>query len=500
MARPETDVDVLIVGAGISGIGAAYHLQDKCPNKTFAIVERRASFGGTWDLFRYPGIRSDSDMHTFGYAFRPWDKPEVVASGDAILTYLRETMDAYGIERAIHYGLSVTRASWSSRDARWTVTAVDEASGEERRLTCNFLYMCSGYYDYDEGYTPELDGIDEFDGEVVHPQHWTDQVEYAGKRIVVIGSGATAVTLIPELAKEASHVTMLQRSPTYIAAKPNRDAFAALADSLLPKRWAYSLTRWKNILVSIFLYWFCQTFPNAAKASFLRETRKALGPDYDVSTHFKPRYKPWDQRVCLAPDGDFFETVRSGAASVVTDHIDRIERRGIVTRSGDVLEADLIVTATGLDLRFAGGVDFEVDGAPVRFPDCFAYKGMMCSDVPNMAMSLGYTNATWTLKADLTAEYVCRLLRYMEQNGYAYCCPRMDDPTVEAGTMLPLSSGYIQRGRHKFPKEAAVAPWTLHQNYLFDVMALRYGSVDDGAMEFSRLDSREASGLLKQPA
>mgnify|MGYP001824295617 CR=1 FL=1 len=323
MNRAEADVDVLIVGAGISGIGAAYHLKEKCPDKTFAIVERRSSFGGTWDLFRYPGIRSDSDMHTFGYAFRPWDKPEVVASGDAILEYLGDTIDAYGIGDSIRYGQSVTGASWSSDDARWTVTVVDDASGEEQRYTCTFLCMCSGYYDYDEGYTPDFEGVEDFEGEVVHPQKWTDEVDYEGKRIVVIGSGATAVTLNPELAKKAEHVTMLQRSPTYIAAQPNRDAFAAFFDAVLPNRWAYALTRWKNILVSILLYWFCQTFPKAAKRNFLRETQRALGPGFDVSTHFKPSYKPWDQRVCLAPDGDFFATLRSGAASVVTDRIER---------------------------------------------------------------------------------------------------------------------------------------------------------------------------------
>jgi cation diffusion facilitator CzcD-associated flavoprotein CzcO len=495
-----SNVDVLIVGAGISGIGAAYHLQQECPSKSYVILERRASFGGTWDLFRYPGIRSDSDMHTFGYAFRPWDKPEVVASGDAILAYLRDTMDEHGIERAIRYGQSVVRASWSSKEARWTVTAADEASGQTQRYTCKFLYMCAGYYDYEEGYTPAFEGIEEFEGEVVHPQKWTEEVDYEGKRIVVIGSGATAVTLIPELAKKAEHVTMLQRSPTYIAAKPNRDAVAALADTVLPKRWAYFLTRWKNILVSIFLYWFCQTFPKAAKGSFLKETRKALGPGFDVEKHFSPRYNPWDQRVCLAPDGDFFRTLRSGAASVVTDHIERFTKDGVRTKSGEVLEADLVVTATGLDLKFLGDIPFEVDGSAVRFPDCFAYKGMMCSDVPNMAMALGYTNATWTLKADLTAEYVCRLIQHMDAHGYDYCCPRMTDPSVEAGTMLPLTSGYIQRGRHKFPKEAAGAPWTLHQNYLLDVVALRHGAVDDDAMEFTRLESRQAPTLMKQPA
>ncbi len=486
MIHPESHLDVLIVGAGISGIGAAFLLQDKCPDKTWMIVERRESFGGTWDLFRYPGIRSDSDMHTFGYAFRPWSKPEVVASGEAIRDYLGDTMTEYGIDKRVRYGTSVLAASWSSEDARWTVRLRNEESGEEQRLTCGFLFMCSGYYDYDEGYTPALEGRERFQGEIVHPQKWTDEVDYDGKRIVVIGSGATAVTLIPELAKRATHVTMLQRSPTYVAAKPGTDSIANALGKVLPSRWAYSLTRWKNVLYATFLYWVCQRWPDRAKAFFVRETKKLLGPDYDVETHFTPRYNPWDQRVCLAPDGDFFDAIRSGSASVVTDEIECFTETGIRTRSGQELEADLVVTATGLDLKFLGGVEFEVDGTQVEPSAQFAYKGMMCSDMPNLAMSLGYTNATWTLKADLTAEYVCRLLNHMDEHGYAYGCPRVSDPTMETESILPLTSSYIQRGRHKFPKEAPVPPWTLHQNYLLDVMALRYGSVQDEAMVFER--------------
>lgn len=489
----ESHVDVLIVGAGISGIGAAYHLQDKCPGKTYMILERRQRLGGTWDLFRYPGIRSDSDMHTFGYSFRPWTQPEVVASGDAILEYLRETVDAYGIGEKIRYGQNVMRASWSSRDARWTVEARDQSSGEDARVSCNFLFMCAGYYDYDEGYTPDFEGVERFGGRIIHPQNWTDDVAYQDQRVVVIGSGATAVTLIPELAKKAAHVTMLQRSPSYVVAKPGRDRIADWLRKHLPQRHAYALTRWKNVLYTMFMYWFCRARPERAKALIVGEARKMLGDDYDVETHFTPRYDPWDQRVCLAPDGDFFQTIRSGRASVVTGEIDCFTENGIRTSSGTELEADLIVTATGLELRFLGGLQVQVDGHAVDLPESFAYKGMMCSDVPNMALSLGYTNASWTLKSDLTAEYVCRLLNHMDSHGYAYCCARANNPSMQAESMLPLSSGYMERGRHRFPKDAALAPWKLHQNYALDLVTLRYASLEDDVMQFERLAEHRAS-------
>ena len=489
----ESHVDVLIVGAGISGIGAAYHLQDKCPGKTYMILERRQRLGGTWDLFRYPGIRSDSDMHTFGYSFRPWTQPEVVASGDAILEYLRETVDAYGIGEKIRYGQNVMRASWSSRDARWTVEARDQSSGEDARVSCNFLFMCAGYYDYDEGYTPDFEGVERFGGRIIHPPNWTDDVAYQDQRVVVIGSGATAVTLIPELAKKAAHVTMLQRSPSYVVAKPGRDRIADWLRKHLPQRHAYALTRWKNVLYTMFMYWFCRARPERAKALIVGEARKMLGDDYDVETHFTPRYDPWDQRVCLAPDGDFFQTIRSGRASVVTGEIDCFTESGIRTSSGTELEADLIVTATGLELRFLGGLQVQVDGHAVDLPESFAYKGMMCSDVPNMALSLGYTNASWTLKSDLTAEYVCRLLNHMDSHGYAYCCARANNPSMQAESMLPLSSGYMERGRHRFPKDAALAPWKLHQNYALDLVTLRYASLEDDVMQFERLAEHRAS-------
>ncbi|MEM9730130.1 MAG: NAD(P)/FAD-dependent oxidoreductase [Myxococcota bacterium] len=477
-------VDVLIVGAGISGIGAAYHLQDKCPDKSFLIVERRERLGGTWDLFRYPGIRSDSDMHTFGFAFRPWSEPKVVASGPAILDYLDGTATAYGVHDKIRYRHRIDRASWSSRDARWTVHGEDESTGEAVIATCSFLFMCSGYYDYDRGYLPEFEGMDRFGGRLVHPQAWSDDIAYEGKQVVVIGSGATAVTLIPELAKTASHVTMLQRSPTYIVGKPNEDRIANALKRWLPDRIAYGITRWKNVFLTMLLYGFSRWFPERAKRFLVGQVQLALGEGYDVETHFTPRYDPWDQRVCLAPDGDFFDTLRGGRASVVTDTVDRFTEDGIRTGSGRDIPADIVVAATGLNLKFLGGVSLEVDGEAIDLPKTVTYKGMMCSGVPNMAMSLGYSNASWTLKSDLTAEYVCRLLNHMDDHGYAFCCPRFDDPTVEARSMLPLTSGYVQRGRQLFPQEGSRRPWRLHQNYALDLMELRMRSVDDGAMRF----------------
>ncbi len=485
----ENHVDVLIVGAGISGIGAAYHLQDKCPNKTYMILERRQNLGGTWDLFRYPGIRSDSDMYTFGYAFRPWRQPEVVASGDAILDYLRETVEEHGIDRRIRYGQHVLRASWSTPDARWTVHARDEATGKDATVTCNFLFMCAGYYDYDQGHSPKFEGSERFEGRIVHPQKWTDDITYEDKRVVVIGSGATAVTLIPELAKKAAHVTMLQRSPTYIVALPGEDEIANWLREHLPAKHAYAITRWKNVLYSTAMYWFCRLQPDRAKALIIDQVRQLLGDDFDVEKHFTPNYNPWDQRVCLAPDGDFFRTIRSGRASVVTDQIECFTERGIRTQSGTEIEADLIVTATGLELKFLGGLEVEVDGEAVHLPDAFMYKGMMCSDIPNMALSLGYTNASWTLKSDLACEYVCRLINHMDKWGYDYCCPRANDPSLEAVVMLPLTAGYIRRGVHRFPHEGASFPWKLRQNYPLDLITLRYAPVEDDVMQFGRADS-----------
>ncbi|MHC4392696.1 MAG: flavin-containing monooxygenase [Planctomycetota bacterium] len=479
-------VDVLIVGAGISGIGAAYHLQSRCPGRSYAILERRENLGGTWDLFRYPGIRSDSDMHTLGYSFRPWSAAKAIADGPAILEYLQATVQEYGIDRKIRYGQHVEAASWSTPESTWTVRVRDVATGQLLCVRCNFLFMCSGYYNYAKGYTPEFEGVERFGGRIVHPQKWTDDVEFAGKRVVVIGSGATAITLIPALAQSAKHVTMLQRSPTYIVVGPSQDRIATWLRDHAPKRVAYGITRWKNVLYQMGMYRFCRTFPRSAKKMLVGQIRKLLGEGFDVDKHFSPRYSPWDQRVCLAPDGDFFEALKSGTASVVTDQIERFSRRGIKLRSGAELEADLIVTATGLQLQFLGGMSVEVDGAAVEPTKTMTYKGMMFSDVPNLAIALGYTNASWTLKADLTCEYVCRLLNHMKKRGHKICCPRRnDDPNLEEAPLLDFAAGYVQRSVHEFPKQGSFAPWKLYQNYALDLLAMRYARLNDRFMEFS---------------
>ena len=479
--------DVLIVGAGLSGIAAGYHLQTSCPDRTYAILERRDTIGGTWDLFRYPGIRSDSDMYTLGYSFRPWSDPQAIADGPAILRYVHETAAEYGITDKIRFGQHVKRASWSTTEARWTVETERTDTAEACRFTCNFLFMCSGYYNYDQGYTPEFAGTDTFRGRIVHPQQWTDDIAYADKRVVVIGSGATAVTLVPEMAKTAAHVTMLQRSPTYIVAMPSEDHLANLLRRFLPNRLVYRLTRWRNVVLGLGFFWFCRRYPERAKAFILGRVRATLGPDYDVEQHFSPHYNPWQQRMCLAPDNDFFAALKAGRASVVTDHIDRFTEQGIRLRSGGELEADLIVTATGLNLQLFGGLEVTVDGERTDFSQTLTYKGVMFSNVPNMALVSGYTNTSWTLKCDLTCEYVCRLLNHMQAKGYDQCCPRPHAPDIELKPLLDFTSGYIQRAIDAFPKQGSKVPWKAYQNYLRDVWSVAYGSIEDGALEFTRL-------------
>jgi cation diffusion facilitator CzcD-associated flavoprotein CzcO len=479
------DLDVLIVGAGLSGIGAAYHLQKRCPTKSYAILEARERLGGTWDLFRYPGVRSDSDMHTLGYSFRPWTDATDIASGSSILEYVRATAVENGIDRHIRYECQVQSASWSTEDARWTVDVLGPNGALQIR--CNFLYMCSGYYDYAAGYTPSFPDAERFAGRIVHPQRWTPDIDYAGKRVVVIGSGATAVTLVPELAKTAAHVTMLQRSPTYVIARPGEDAIAIKLRRVLPLRAAYAFTRWKNVLLGMLFFQICKRYPRFAKGLLLRGVREALGPDFDVRTHFSPRYKPWDQRLCLVPNGDLFTTLREGNATVVTDHIERFVEDGIQLRSGKKLEADLIVTATGLEMKVLGGVQLSVDGRSVDLPNALAYKGMMFADIPNLALAGGYTNASWTLKCDLTAEYVCRLLTRLDGAGLRQCTPRNRDASVERVPALDFSSGYVVRALHKLPKQGSKMPWRMYQNYALDLVALRYGKVEDGVMQFTNL-------------
>jgi monooxygenase len=477
--------DVLIVGAGLSGIGAAYHIQTACPDKTYAILEGRGAMGGTWDLFRYPGVRSDSDMYTLGYRFRPWGEAKAIADGPSILKYIRETAAEYGIDRRIRYGHRATVASWCSANARWTVE-VETAAHSTQLFTCNFLYMCSGYYNYSEGYMPGWPGMDRYAGKIVHPQKWPENLDYQGKRVIVIGSGATSVTLVPAMAQTAEHVFMLQRSPSYILSLPSQDFIANLLRGKIPARIAYTLVRWKNVLVSTYLFQWARRKPEAMKAWILSLAQKALGPDFDVATHFTPRYNPWEQRLCLVPDGDLFRAIRDGKASMVTGEIDAFTENGLRLRSGRELAADVIVTATGLNLQLMGGMQVSVDGAPIKLSRTMAYKGMMYSDVPNLASSFGYTNASWTLKSDLTAEYVCRLLNYMKENSYDICTARKRDPSIREEPAIDFSSGYIQRALDELPKQGSKRPWRLHQNYALDILEFRFGAVDDGSMEFTR--------------
>jgi monooxygenase len=478
--------DVLIVGAGLSGIGAAYYLQTRCPGKRYAILEARQDLGGTWDLFRYPGIRCDSDMHTLGFSFRPWTSPQSIADGASILAYLRDTAREHGIDGRIRFGLRVEHARWSTAEGRWTVRARRGETGATETFTCGFLWACTGYYRYDEGYTPDFPGMDRFEGRIMHPQRWGPDVDYAGKRVVVIGSGATAVTLVPALAKRAAHVTMLQRSPTYIVSLPAEDRASKWLRRRLPEETAYALTRWKNVVRMALFYRVARRYPAHVRRALLGRVRRSLGPGFDVGQHFAPRYDPWDERVCLVPDDDLFEALRSGQASVVTDHIDTFTEHGIRLRSGEHLPADLIVTATGLQLQFLGGATVEVDGERVIPSQKMMYRGLMLSDVPNSAVTMGYTNATWTLKCELTAEYVCRLLRHMDAHGYTQCVPRRNDPSIRPLPLIDLKSGYVERAKHELPQQGSRLPWRLYQNYLLDRVLLRRAPIDDGVLELSR--------------
>jgi cation diffusion facilitator CzcD-associated flavoprotein CzcO len=490
-------VDVVIVGAGISGIGAAYHLQTECRDRSYVILEGRADIGGTWDLFRYPGVRSDSDMHTLGYRFKPWTAEKSIADGPSIMAYLRETVAEHGIDRHIRFGHLVRRAEWSSDDARWTVHAQRAETGEAVTITCNFLFMCSGYYSYREGYTPEFEGRERFAGQVVHPQHWPADLDETGKRVVVIGSGATAMTLVPALAERAAHVTMLQRSPTYVVARPDTDKLANRLRSLLPDRLAYTVTRWKNTTMQQMIYRRTRTQPDKVRKVLLDGVRKELGPDFDVDRHFTPSYDPWDQRLCLVPNGDLFQAIRRGKASVVTDRIRSFDERGVQLESGDTIEADIIVTATGLNLVTLGEMDFVVDGTPIDFADTWTYKGFAYSDVPNMASSFGYINASWTLRADLISAYVCRLLNHMRATDTVQCTPRLrpSDASMPARAWIEnFSAGYMQRVMDRFPKQGDREPWINPQNYGRDKKMFRSSPVDDGVMQFTRARARVGAG------
>ncbi|MEA3047537.1 MAG: monooxygenase [Sphingomonadales bacterium] len=474
-------IDVLIVGAGISGIDAAYHLQKRCPGKSYLILEGRERVGGTWDLFRYPGIRSDSDMYTLGFPFRPWTGEKAIADGASIRSYVEETAREFGIDAHIRFRHRVTRADWSSAEARWSVET--ESGG---RFTCGFLYLGSGYYDYARGYRPRWPGEQDYRGLIVHPQHWPEDLDVAGKRIVVIGSGATAVTLVPALAETAAHVTMLQRSPSYIVSRPSRDGFAHFLQRWLPLGLADKATRWKNVLLGMFFFSRARKKPDRVRATLLRLVTAQLPPGYDVARDFGPAYNPWDQRVCLVPDGDLFAAINAGTVSVVTDGIERFTPTGLGLVSGREIEADLIVTATGLDVKLLGGIALAVDGAPVNVAERFNYKGMMLSDVPNLALAFGYTNASWTLKCDLTARYVCRLLAHMDRHGHDSCVPRLAGAPIERLPMLDFTSGYVRRAAAILPGQGPAPPWRVHQNYLKDLAALRFHSVTDAVMSFGK--------------
>ena len=477
-------VDVLIVGAGLSGIGAAWHLQDRCKGKSYAIWEARDAIGGTWDLFRYPGIRSDSDMHTLGYRFKPWTQAKAIADGPAILDYVRTTATEHGIDKHIRFNHRCVHADWNSETATWTVTA--DHGGTVVVIAARYLFVCAGYYSYDEGHRPDFPGEAKFAGQFVHPQFWPEDLDYAGKQVVVIGSGATAMTLVPEMAKTAGHVTMLQRSPTYVVSRPGEDALANRMRKWLPGGLAYALTRWRNVLFQLFFYRMTRTRPEKVKQRLLGMVRDGLGPDFDVETHFTPRYNPWDQRLCLIPDDDLFVALKSGKASVATDTIADFTAEGIVLASGKTLPADIVVTATGLKLNLLGGMTMAMDGVPVDLSKALIYKGMMMSGVPNCAFTFGYTNASWTLKADLTSEYVCRLLNHMDKRGTRVATPvRGAGDTEEEPFFGNFSSGYVQRAAAILPKQGAKMPWKLNQNYALDLMALRFGKIDDGTMVFA---------------
>jgi cation diffusion facilitator CzcD-associated flavoprotein CzcO len=480
--------DIVIVGAGLSGIGAACHLRRECPDKRFTILESREAMGGTWDLFRYPGIRSDSDMHTLGYDFRPWRESKAIADGPAILKYIRETAAEYDVEQHIRYQHRVTGASWSSEDATWSLEVQRGVEPGTMEIRCNMLLMCPGYFRYEAGYLPEFEGRERFTGDIVHPQHWPEDLDYRGKRVVIIGSGATAVTLLPELAKQAEHVVMLQRSPTYMISWPDEDVVANLLRKVLPEKTAYAIVRWKNVTIQQWIYRQTRARPDRVRRTLLRWVRKDLPEGYDVDTHFTPRYDPWDQRLCLVPNSDLFKTISAGKASVVTDEIDTFTEDGIRLASGDTLEADIIVTATGLDLRVMGGVEFRVDGEAVDFARTFTYKGIMSSGVPNMVSTFGYINASWTLRADLTARYFCRLVNHMDQYGFRQCTPtlRPEDEGMQSHPwIIGFSSGYIQRVLPRLPMQGDREPWLNPQNYAKDKKLFRESEIDDGVLVFA---------------
>ena len=484
MTEQHESIDVLIIGAGLAGIGGACQLRRKCPDHSFMILESRKTSGGTWDLFRYPGFRSDSDMYTYSYGFKPWKDKSTIADGHKILSYIREAAAEYDVEQHIRYQHKVVAADWSSAEKRWLVTAERGDTGEQVTISCKFMFNCCGYYDYEQGYTPEFAGIDEFEGRVFHAQHWPEDLDYRGKRVVVVGSGATAVTLVPAMARDTGSLVMLQRTPTYIANVPAEDPMAIKLRKWLPDSLTFRLTRWKKVFFQIYIYDLSRRKPEQLKKFLLGQVKKALGPDYDVATHFTPPYNPWDQRLCAVPDGDMFDVIRDGDAEVVTDHIDRFNGSGILLKSGKQLDADIVVLATGLNLKFAGGIKHSFDGKALDISDHYIYRGMMFSGVPNMAFTVGYTNSSWTLKTDLTGNYVCRLLKKMARGGHSCVTPQVKGELGEV-PMLDFDAGYVLRARSMMPKNGDRLPWKNYQNYIRDFIGLRLGRLNDPELEFN---------------
>lgn len=478
--------DVLVIGAGISGIGAGRYLQKNCPNKKFAIIESRDSIGGTWDLFKYPGIRSDSDMFTLGYAFKPWSSDKAIADGPSIMNYLKETVKENDLEKKIIFNSKILTANWDSSSQIWNVLIKNNQDHSEISLSCNFLFMCTGYYNYEKGYTPDFKGLNEFQGKIVHPQHWPENLDYEGKNIVVIGSGATAATIVPELSKRANEVTMLQRSPTFFVSYPDIDLFANRLRKLLPLKLAYSIIRLRNVFFQQLLYRFCRKYPKLSKKILLKKVSKALSQE-DVKKNFTPNYNPWEQRMCLIPNGDLFDSIKNNGVSVVTDEIDSFTSKGLITKSSKNIDADIVVTATGLNLQQFGGAQILVDNQIINPSDTMTYKSMMFTGIPNFANTFGYINASWTLKADLTCEYVCRLINYMEKNDLQSCVPKKPFDVEEQKDWLAseFSSGYIQRAVHLFPKTGNKSPWTNNQNYFKDFYEIKFGKVNDGSFIFN---------------
>ena len=476
--------DIIIIGAGLSGIDAACHFSMDCPNKNYVIFEGRDNIGGTWDLFKYPGIRSDSDMHTFSYSFKPWTYSKTISEGSTILQYLHETVEEYNIADKIRFNHFMTEVEWSSDNNKWTVTGTNNKTDQEVKATANFLMICTGYYDYENGYTPDFKGLEKYKGQFVHPQKWTSDIDYEDKEVIVIGSGATAVTLIPTMAEKTKHITMLQRSPSYILSRPTYDPFAKLVHKFLPKKMAHSLARWKNILMSMYLYRMSKKNPKGVSQFIKAQIKKEL-PDFDVETHFNPKYNPWDERLCAVPDNDLFHTIKDGKCSIVTDHIDSFTEDGILLKSGKELQADLVVSATGLVLKIAGGMIVKLDGQVQDFSKLINYKGLMVQNIPNAVTILGYTNASWTLKADLVSAYTCRLINYMDKNGYKSCVPRLNGTDQEPEPIIDFTSGYIQRSIDKLPKQGDKFPWKLHQNYIKDMIILKHRKINDGHLVFT---------------